>query len=120
MSKQHPTVLAYIFLLYEIFQRITLPPLVDFTFIAMSGEVAVDYALRLKRELGSEGLWIAAYCNDVMAYIPSVRILNEGGYEPDFSMMYYDLPGFWNPALEETIIRKVHELTRQVGRKSNR
>ena len=90
------------------------------TFIAMSGEVAVDYALRLKRELGSEGLWIAAYCNDVMAYIPSVRILNEGGYEPDFSMMYYDLPGFWNPALEETIIRKVHELTRQVGRKSNR
>jgi hypothetical protein len=35
-------------------------------------------------------------------------------------MMYYDLPGFWNPALEETIIRKVHELTRQVGRKSIR
>lgn len=90
------------------------------TFVAMSGEVVVDYVLRLKRELGTDGLWVTAYCNDVMAYIPSVRILNEGGYEPDFSMMYYDLPGFWNPALEETIIRKVHELTRQVGRKVNR
>lgn len=90
------------------------------TFVAMSGEVVVDYALRLKRDLGTTGLWVTAYCNDVMAYIPSVRILKEGGYEPDFSMMYYDLPGFWNLALEETIIRKVHELTRQVGRNAKR
>lgn len=88
------------------------------TFVAMSGEVAVDYVLRLKRELGTAGLWITAYCNDVMAYIPSVRILNEGGYEADFSMMYYDLPGKWKPEVEKLIIRKVYELAHKVGRKA--
>ena len=46
------------------------------TFVAMSGEVAVDYVLRLKCELGIEGLWVTAYCNDVMAYIPSSRQVN--------------------------------------------
>lgn len=86
------------------------------TLVAMSGEVVVDYVLRLKRELGSAGLWVTAYCNDVMAYIPSVRILNEGGYEPEYSMLYYDLPGYWHPSIEEKIIRKVHQMTRAVGR----
>ncbi len=90
----------------------------DLTFVAMSGEVVTDYVLRLKRELGASSLWVTAYCNDVMAYIPSARILNEGGYEADFSMMYYDLPGKWKPEVEELIIRKVHELARKVGRKA--
>ncbi len=89
----------------------------DLTLVAMSGEVVVDYVLRLKQELGAERLWVAAYCNDVMAYIPSVRILKEGGYEADFSMIYYDLPGKWNPAVEEIIIRNIHALARKAGRK---
>src|SRR5262249_14760763 len=50
------------------------------TWVALGGEVVVDYSLRLKRELGA-GTWIAAYCNDVMNYIPSARVLAEGGYE---------------------------------------
>lgn len=89
----------------------------DLTLVAMSGEVVVDYVLRLKQELGAERLWVAAYCNDVMAYIPSVRILKEGGYEADFSMIYYDLPGKWNPAVEEIIIRNIRALARKAGRK---
>ena len=51
-----------------------------------------------------------------MAYIPSVRILEEGGYEPEYSMIYYDLPGYWDPSLEDRIIRRVHQMARQVGR----
>ena len=53
------------------------------TLVALSGEVVVDYAIRLQRELGGEGraLWVAAYANDVLGYIPSVRVLKEGGYE---------------------------------------
>ena len=45
--------------------------------------------LRLKRELGERGLWVAGYINEVMAYIPSARMFKEGGYEVVTSMIYY-------------------------------
>jgi hypothetical protein len=77
--------------------------------------VVVDYSLRLKRELGGAGpLWVTAYANDVMAYIPSRRVLAEGGYEADSSMIYYGMPSKWAPAVEEKIIAKVHELVKEV------
>jgi hypothetical protein len=79
--------------------------------VALGGEVVVDYAIRLKKELGaSRPIWITAYANDVMAYIPSLRVLKEGGYEADTSMIYYGLPTKWAPTVEERIIAKVHEL----------
>jgi hypothetical protein len=43
--------------------------------------VCVDYALRLKREIGPGEVWPVAYANEVPCYIPSERILKEGGYE---------------------------------------
>ena len=86
----------------------------DLTLVALAGEVVVDYALRLKRELGAGKLWVAGYSNDVFAYIPSRRVLEEGGYEASGAMIYYLQPGPFTPAVEETIIRKVHELVRRV------
>jgi hypothetical protein len=86
----------------------------DLTLIALAGEVVVDYALRLKKELGAEKLWVAGYSNDVFAYIPSLRVLNEGGYEAESAMIYYGQPGRFAPSVEETIIRKVHELVDRV------
>lgn len=83
--------------------------------VALGGEVVVDYDLRLKRELaGRRAVWITGYANDVMAYIPSLRVLKEGGYEADSSMIYYGLPTRWAPPIEEKIIAKVHELAREV------
>ena len=32
-----------------------------------------------------------------MAYIPSARVLKEGGYEADSSQIYYGMPGKWSP-----------------------
>jgi len=78
---------------------------------ALGGEVVVDYSLRLKHELGRERHFVVAYANDVMGYIPSLRILNEGGYEPDFSMVYYGLSGTWAPQIEGAIVDAVHRLT---------
>jgi len=92
----------------------------DLTFIALAGEVVVDYALRLKRELGDEGLWVAGYSNDVFAYIPTARILKEGGYEAVDSMIYYDLPGPFAPEVEEKVIKRVHELVQSCGRREQR
>lgn len=74
--------------------------------IFLGGEVVVDYSLRLKWELRDQPLWVAAYANDVMAYIPSRRVLAEGGYEGGGAMVYYGLPSTWSPAVEEKIVRE--------------
>ena len=76
--------------------------------VALGGEVVVDYALRLKAELAGTRTWVASYSNDVMAYIPSRRVLREGGYEGGGSMVYYGLPTIWAPTIENQIIRQVH------------
>jgi hypothetical protein len=83
--------------------------------VALGGEVVVDYKLRLKKELGDgPALWVTGYANDVMAYIPSLRVLKEGGYEGDTSMIPYGMPTKWGPAVEEKIVGKVHELVKEV------
>jgi hypothetical protein len=86
----------------------------DLTMIALAGEVVVDYSLRLKAELPGPPLWVAAYCNDVFGYIPSVRVLQEGGYEAGGAMRYTTLPGPFAPSVEKRIIDKVHELVDKV------
>jgi neutral ceramidase len=53
----------------------------DLTLVALAGEVGVDYALELKKEFGAERIWFVAYANEVPCYIPSERVLKEGGYE---------------------------------------
>jgi hypothetical protein len=78
--------------------------------VALGGEVVVDYDLRLKKELGTEKLWVAGYCNDVMAYIASKRVLKEGGYEGGGSMIYYGQPGPWAEPVEDLIIGRVHKM----------
>ncbi len=78
----------------------------DVRWILLGGEVVVDYALRLKDELPGTS-WVAGYTNDVMAYIPSRRVLREGGYEGATSMVYYGLPTTWSPTIEEAIVREV-------------
>jgi neutral ceramidase len=78
--------------------------------IGLGGEVVVDYALRLKRELGPGPAWVNAYANDVMAYIPSERVLQEGRYEGGEAMVYYGLPAPWRAAVEETVVSAVRRL----------
>ena len=92
--------------------------------VALAGEVVVDYALRLKRELaGSCAVWVSGYNNDVFAYIPSRRLLLEGGYEPRRSMNYYTTtvqPGPFAHSIEDRIVEKVHALVTAPERKGKR
>jgi neutral ceramidase len=88
----------------------------ELTWVTLGGEVVVDYSLRLQRELGRDhSLWVAGYANDVMAYIPSLRVLKEGGYEGDTSMIPYGMPAKWGPEIEEKIVAKVQELVKEVS-----
>ncbi|MBM4016352.1 MAG: hypothetical protein FJ293_15490, partial [Planctomycetes bacterium] len=76
----------------------------------LPGEVVVDYSLRLKRDLDRARLWVSAYSNDVPCYLPSERILREGGYEAGGAMTYYGRPGPLAPGVEQRIIDAVHRV----------
>lgn len=78
--------------------------------IFLGGEVVVDYALRLKRSLGADHTWVTAYANDVMAYIPSRRVLDEGGYEGGGAMLYYGLPSPWASDVEDRVIAGIRRV----------
>jgi hypothetical protein len=80
----------------------------DAQWLFLGGEVVVDYAVRLKSELNGTRTWIAGYSNDVMAYIPSRRVLMEGGYEGGGAMVIYGLPTIWAPQIEEVIVAEAH------------
>ena len=78
----------------------------ELSWVFLAGEVVVDYAHRIKRELGPTA-WTIAYANDLPCYIPSKRILSEGGYEADQSMAYYGKLQSLLPSTEERIIAEV-------------
>jgi hypothetical protein len=82
----------------------------DLTMVALAGETVVDYALRLKRELPGP-VWVAGYSNDVFSYVPSRRVLEEGGYEGrDAISNSSSLPGPFAPSVEERIIGRALEM----------
>ncbi len=86
------------------------------TLVALGGEAVVDYSLRLKKELAGPAVWVAGYSNDVMAYIPSLRVLKEGGYEAGGAMRFSTThPGPWAESTEQRIISQVHELNRRLN-----
>jgi len=96
----------------------------DLTMVGLAGEVVVDYSLRLKSELSRSAsagerpaVWVAGYCNEVFGYVPSQRVLQEGGYEARDSILYYDVTVTpFAPSVEKLIVDKVHELVRQASR----
>ncbi len=82
----------------------------DLNIVFLAGEVVVDYSLRIKREFDPWKTWVAAYANDDPCYIPSERILREGGYEGGGAMVYYAKPAPFEPGLEDKILSVVHEI----------
>jgi hypothetical protein len=78
--------------------------------VFLAGEVVADYGLRLKRELDASRLWVNAYSNDVAFYVASKRLIPEGGYEVDRSMIYYGQPARLADDSEDRIITTVHTL----------
>ena len=86
----------------------------DLTLVGLSGEVVVDYVSLVENALGPNKLWIAAYCNDVFGYLPSARVLREGGYET--RGLYSGGIGYFDSRCQEVLITKVRELAKKAGR----
>ncbi|MCX8064872.1 MAG: neutral/alkaline non-lysosomal ceramidase N-terminal domain-containing protein [Candidatus Hydrogenedentes bacterium] len=83
--------------------------------IALAGEVVVDYAIYVKQRLG-KNVVVLGYSNELMSYIPSVRVLREGGYEGDTSQLEYGMPAKWKESIEERILSAVESLWNEIQR----
>jgi hypothetical protein len=86
----------------------------DLTMVGLSGEVVVDYAHLIEDAVGPLNLWLSAYCHDTFGYVPSARVLREGGYET--RGLYSGGIGFFAPEAEGILVDKVRELAKKAGR----
>jgi putative membrane-bound dehydrogenase-like protein len=75
--------------------------------VFLAGEVCVDYSLRLKELLDVDRIWLHSYANDFCCYIPSERLLREGGYGGGSEAVYFALPTTLAAGLENKIITEV-------------
>ena len=82
----------------------------ELAIVFLASEVVVDYSIRLKRELDATRLWVGAYSNAFPCYIPSERVLAEGGYEGGGAMLYFGPPTPFAPGVEQRVIDTVHRL----------
>ena len=76
----------------------------------LGGESVIAYSVKLKQTYG-EQIFVMSYANDVMGYIPSEVILEEGGYEGDTSQRVYGLPSKWSKSVESKIISELKNIT---------
>jgi len=86
----------------------------DLTLIGLPGEAVADYVGMLRQALGPERLWIAALSNESFGYLPTTRILAEGGHET--IGLTLDV-GLFSPGVEDVVVAAVRQLARASGRK---
>jgi hypothetical protein len=86
------------------------------TLLALAGELVVDYSKRFKEKYGWESTWVAGYSNDVFGYIPSLRVLQEGGYEGGEAFLYGRFPGPFAEDVEDRIAEGVDRVVRKVAK----
>lgn len=88
----------------------------DLTFIALTGETVVDYSLKFKAIYGWNNTWVCGYNNDLTSYVPSLRVLKEGGYEGVTGMFEYGHRAPYTETVEDQISKKVDELVKAAAK----
>ncbi|HEY2589104.1 MAG TPA: neutral/alkaline non-lysosomal ceramidase N-terminal domain-containing protein [Tepidisphaeraceae bacterium] len=89
----------------------------DLTLVALPDEVVVDYVRRIEEAIGPMRLWVAGYCQEVTGYIPSDRILREGGYE---TRGIYSGTGWFAPGVEDALVNAARDAAVKAGRELGR
>jgi len=85
----------------------------DQLWISLAGEAVVDYSLGLKAKYGPH-TWVTSFTQDLVAYIPSRRVWNEGGYEGGYLGEYGHPAQRWSPDVEDRILAAVDRLVERV------
>jgi hypothetical protein len=83
--------------------------------VALGGEVVIDYQVQLKKEFGASRIAVLGYSNDVMGYIPSRRVQREGGYEAGDALLYFSQPGWFTEEVEDIVMGAARRVLEEVG-----
>lgn len=86
----------------------------DLTMVALTGEVLVDYSLKLKERLPGP-LWVAGYSNNYFMYIPTVDDLFAGGYEGRDFVHLTEFPAPFDHSVEDRVLSTATSLARRVN-----
>jgi hypothetical protein len=93
------------------------------TLVALPGEPVAEYASLLREALGPEGLWISGYNNDCFGYLPTAKVVAEGGHEAigvtlwAWSRNLGPMVGFFEPRVQDVVVDAVRRLASDAGRK---
>lgn len=79
---------------------------------ALGGEVVAGYAINLKQSYGMDS-FVMGYSNDIMSYIPTAVVWEEGGYESVSAAMVYNLPARWTSDIEATIMEAIDAMLKK-------
>jgi hypothetical protein len=82
----------------------------ELTFLLAGGEMVVDYSRRIKRALADDHPWTIGYAYEVPCYIPSARLIKEGGYETESSLVYYGYYGPFRGSIESLLLTRLEGL----------
>lgn len=95
----------------------------DLTLVALPSEPVSEFVYLLRDALGPDKLWVSGYNNDFFGYLPTAKVIKEGGHEAIGVTTWSqqeDLArrvGFFAPQVQDLVISTVKELAAEVGRK---
>lgn len=72
------------------------------SFLAMNGEVVVEYGLFIKEQFTRQVLPVP-YSNGMIGYVPTAMQVGEGGYEAEESFYYFGLPAPFHSSVEAAL-----------------
>ena len=87
----------------------------DLTIVALEGEVCSDWGALARSLPVTKHSMTVGYANEVSCYIPTARIIQEGGYEGDQSHKVYMLPGRFDPKMEVELTALIQRAVAKVA-----
>lgn len=82
------------------------------SFLAMDGEVVLEYGVYIK-QLSEKRTLPMGYSNGMIGYVPTAAQIAEGGYEGGESGFAFALPAYFAPETETIIRQAIDELIRK-------
>jgi hypothetical protein len=91
----------------------------ELTLVALPGEPVAEYVGLLRESIGAKSLWVAGYNNDCFGYLPTAKVVKEGGHEAIGITLWAwgkDIDrqlGFFSPEVQDVVVKTATDLARK-------